>query len=247
MENTTRFDLNTAIKNWRQEINGQPQLTAENCRELDAHLTDTIRELQKRGLNDEESFWLARRRVGNTQQLAEEFAKADPGRLWRERVFWMACAVLALSIWQRTSSSFLFGTEIRGHLRMLRLGDYLPDWVLFYLPNWMRDFPNIDIVNLVSITSWLIPFAAVAYLLRKGHWKRTEVVIDFLFKSRGRFILIGTVLSTIPILIQAMGVRAQYGPGAHTFGLVLVLIWDLPLIVLITWLMPMRNGRKRAA
>lgn len=246
MENTTRFDLDAAIKSWRQEINGELQLTAENCRELDAHLTDTIRELQKRGLSDEESFWLARRRVGNTQQVAEEFAKADPAKLWRERVFWMACAVFVLHIWQRTSSSFLFGTEFRGPLHMIRMKDYLPDWVFYYLPNWVRDFPNIDTVSLLSIMTWLIPFAVVAYFVRKGHWKRTETVIDFLFKSRGRFVVIGIALSALLTSISAIH-QANNGLPFQPFVFILMLIWDLPPVLLIAWLMPVRDGRKRTA
>ena len=249
MENQTGFDLNTAIKNWRQEINGQSQLTAENCRELDAHLTDTIREFQKRGLNDEESFWLARRRVGNTQLVAEEFAKADPGRLWRERVFWMACAVFVLQIWERCSNVFLVRATLGSvyHIHIVRLRDYLPDWVLYYLPDWVRNFPDIDVVNLLSISIWLIPFAAVAYFLRKGYWKQTETVVDFLFKSRGRFVLIGIALSTIPAVFQATSMHANGATPFHVFGLVLMLVWDLPPVLLIAWLMPVRNGRKRAA
>jgi hypothetical protein len=61
-------------------------------------LRDTIAELQQRGLNEEESFWLARRRVGQPQQLGEEFAKADPAKVWRERVFWMAAGCFAFSV-----------------------------------------------------------------------------------------------------------------------------------------------------
>jgi hypothetical protein len=63
METQTRFDLNAAIANWYQELAAQPDLTAVVRRELETHLRDTVAELQARGLNNEESFWLARRRV----------------------------------------------------------------------------------------------------------------------------------------------------------------------------------------
>jgi hypothetical protein len=93
MENQTRFDLNAAVENWRSELTAQPPLTSENRRELETHLRDALTELKARGLSDEESFWLARRRVGQPQKLAEEFAKADPTKVWRERVFWMWLAL----------------------------------------------------------------------------------------------------------------------------------------------------------
>ena len=98
MENQTRYDLNAAIENWRQELAAQACLTADVRRELETHLRDSIAELRQRGLNEEESFWLARRRVGQPQQLGEEFAKADPAQVWRERVFWMCLAVFLISI-----------------------------------------------------------------------------------------------------------------------------------------------------
>jgi hypothetical protein len=94
MENQTRFDLNAAIENWRNELAAQLNLAPDDRRELETHLRDTIAGFQQRGLNDEESFWLARRRVGQPQQLGEEFVKANPAAVWRERMFWMAISLV---------------------------------------------------------------------------------------------------------------------------------------------------------
>jgi hypothetical protein len=85
LENQTRFELNAAIENWRQELAAQPNLASDDRRELEIHLRDAINEFKQRGLNDEEAFWLARRRIGQPQQLGEEFVKADPAKIWRER------------------------------------------------------------------------------------------------------------------------------------------------------------------
>ena len=93
METQTRYDLNTAFENWRAELAAQPNLTAEVRRELETHLRDAIAGFQQRGLNDEESFWLACKRVGRPQQLGEEFCKIDPVAVWRERIFWMWLAL----------------------------------------------------------------------------------------------------------------------------------------------------------
>jgi len=109
MENQTRYDLNAAIENWRQELATQANLTAEVRRELETHLRDAIVGFQQRGLNDEESFWLARRRVGHPQQLDEEFVKANPVAVWRKRVLWMATAVLVVSLWT-TSAGVIYRT-----------------------------------------------------------------------------------------------------------------------------------------
>ena len=98
METQTRFDLDAAIAKWQQELAAQADLAPIVRRELETHLRDTVRELQGRGLGNEESFWLARRRVGQPGQLGEEFAKSDPANLWRERTFCIATALLVVKL-----------------------------------------------------------------------------------------------------------------------------------------------------
>jgi hypothetical protein len=112
MENQTRYDLNTAIENWRQELAAQAGLTLDVRRELETHLRDAITGFQQRGLNDEESFWLARRRVGQPQQLGEEFVKADPANVWRERMFWMCLAVFLISILGSIIGRMVFALQL---------------------------------------------------------------------------------------------------------------------------------------
>jgi hypothetical protein len=89
MATQTCFDLNAALENWRNELAAQPQLTLDDRRELEKHLSDVMVELRQRGLNEEESYWLARRRIGQPEKIAEEFQKADIAGVWRERVFWV--------------------------------------------------------------------------------------------------------------------------------------------------------------
>lgn len=96
MEHQTGFNLNNAIENWRNQLAG---LSVEDRHELETHLRETIGELRQRGLNNEESFWLSQRRIGQPQQLGEEFVKADPVKIWRERIFWMVLAYLVIELW----------------------------------------------------------------------------------------------------------------------------------------------------
>src|ERR1017187_6087792 len=106
MENQTRYDLNAAVENWRNELAAQPNLASDDRRELETHLRDAIAGFQQRGLNDEESFWLARRRGGQPQLIGEDFEKADPTKIWRERTCWMVTAILAAFLLANISSSF---------------------------------------------------------------------------------------------------------------------------------------------
>jgi len=96
MENQTCFNLNDALTNWREELTSQPGVSPEAARELESHLVDAVADLQQRGLREEEAFWLARRRLGPAENLAAEIVKADPSRIWTERVFWMVIGLIVM-------------------------------------------------------------------------------------------------------------------------------------------------------
>src|ERR1041384_230711 len=127
MENQTSFNLNVAIENWRQELAAQASLTAEVRRELETHLRDAIAGFQQRGLTDEESFWLAHRRVGQPQQLGEEFVKTNPAAVWHERVFWMTISLVGSYVfmtWKDLLASWL------NHSSWLEFVNLIPLFVL---------------------------------------------------------------------------------------------------------------------
>ena len=128
MATQTRFNLNTAIESWRNELAAQPQLTPDDRRELERHLSDSITELREHGLNEEEAFWLARRRIGQPEKLAEEFVKDSPGNIWRERLFWMAAGIMLF--WQ-TGLIIAYFEGIAFHFIPGMHGIYDRNWGLF--------------------------------------------------------------------------------------------------------------------
>jgi len=144
MENQTHFDLNAAVENWRNELAAESSLTPDTRRELETHLRDAIAELRQRGLNDEESFWLARRRVGQPQRLSEEFAKADPSKVWRERMFWICLALFLLDIF----NTFVF--SLTRAIMPVTGGSFIDR---FRLP------------EVLSLLSFLIPLIMVALVV----------------------------------------------------------------------------------
>jgi hypothetical protein len=121
MENQTRFNLNDAIENWQQEVAGQSSLTAEVRRELETHLHDAIKGFQQHGLSDEESFRLACHRIGQPQQLGEEFLKANPAAHHSLTLKILAGISALLALWFGAASYWLFyltdGKHAIGRLR----------------------------------------------------------------------------------------------------------------------------------
>ncbi len=71
------------IDEWRGRLSLAGHLSAERLAELETHLRDSMDELKNRGLDEEEAFIVAIRRVGNLDELAGEFARAGSDGEWR--------------------------------------------------------------------------------------------------------------------------------------------------------------------
>ena len=75
MENETPFDLDDAIRQWRDSLLKSSRLRAEELEELELHLRDSVGTLQKRGLSEDEAWLIAQKRLGQRERLKKEFAK----------------------------------------------------------------------------------------------------------------------------------------------------------------------------
>ncbi len=88
------FDLNRAITNWRLELGQNEALNTGDLNEMETHLRNEIEALSTGGLAQEEAFIVAAHRLGDTGQIAAEFAKVNGSRMWRRRFFGMLTGVL---------------------------------------------------------------------------------------------------------------------------------------------------------
>ena len=232
MATQTCFDLNAALENWRNELNAQPQLTPDNRRELERHLADSMAELRQRGLNEEESFWLARRRIGQPQQLAEEFEKARPFNAWRGRVFWAAAGMVVL--WQ-LSLIIAYLEEMALH--------FIPGSETFFIHHW----------SLISS----LPMLLMAILLVKGSWGNFSK-LSWLLRGRVRLAVFLIFLSVICSIAQQSVIRLDH-PEIHSqiewgawmrFQLLHLLgyleIGAVPLVLMI-WLFPVQSQKRSKA
>jgi hypothetical protein len=77
MENETPFNLEHAIRQWRDSLLQSSRLKAEELEELEIHLRDSVGALQKRGLSEDEAWLIAQRRLGQRETLKKEFAKVN--------------------------------------------------------------------------------------------------------------------------------------------------------------------------
>jgi hypothetical protein len=241
METQTRFDLNAAIESWQQELVTQSNLTADVRRELETHLRDSIAELRQRGLNDEESFWLARRRVGQPPQLGEEFVKADPAKVWRERAFWIVLMLSIIEFWFTTTNylSRQINTAIWYH--------HLPSWF-----QWLFDYCP-PLFNFYFTLLNYFPILCLVFLLARGRMNWVERAFQFVFRSRLQFVLTALALVFVFHYYDTSTLGVMTLPNAYWLfqycsDLLFTKICPLSLIALIAWLMPAQNRKtlKRA-
>ena len=94
MEPNTNTNLNSLVDNWRNHAAQEDSIGAQQLAELESHLLDSVDQLREAGLNDEEAFLIASRRLGQPQELAIEYRAADPGLQWRKRLTWMLAGVV---------------------------------------------------------------------------------------------------------------------------------------------------------
>lgn len=99
MENPTPFDLNEAIRRWRQDLGKSPAFQADNLEELASHLRASVQRLAATGLSEAEAFEIAVRRIGERGTLEREFCKVNVARALplSTLLFWI---VTALYLWQ---------------------------------------------------------------------------------------------------------------------------------------------------
>ena len=95
MESSPIFDLNEAIRRWRERLIGQRSFGADDLEELENHLRESVSELQAGSLSLEEAFLVATERLGSERRLAEGYAKTNVRRIWTGRAAWMLGGVVA--------------------------------------------------------------------------------------------------------------------------------------------------------
>jgi hypothetical protein len=106
---TTSFDINRTIQQWREDFAQSDAFRGDNLDELEAHLRDSIANLERHSLTTAEAFLIASRRIGSDSALSVEFGKINSRRVWLNRAFWMLIGVQAMSVVHALISMFTSG------------------------------------------------------------------------------------------------------------------------------------------
>ncbi|MEM7384304.1 MAG: permease prefix domain 1-containing protein [Verrucomicrobiota bacterium] len=112
------FELENAIASWRAQWVASEGVSRETVAELEEHLREQVDGLRTSGLPEEEAFLLARRRLGDSGALDEEFCQVAPGIAWRRRLFWMVVGYLGISVLLMLAHSIAYGSAVAGLFRL---------------------------------------------------------------------------------------------------------------------------------
>jgi hypothetical protein len=78
--------LEERIAEWRAYLSRRQAIDAVDVDELEDHLRNQVSDLQAAGLDDEEAFLIAVKRIGDLDALSQEYAREYSERLWKRLV-----------------------------------------------------------------------------------------------------------------------------------------------------------------
>ena len=79
-------DVETRIAQWRAALARSSAVTEADADELEEHLRDRMGDLEARGLEPDEAFLIAVKRLGATDAVTAEFAREHGDRMWKQLV-----------------------------------------------------------------------------------------------------------------------------------------------------------------
>ncbi len=91
----------------RKSFQQNCSLSEDRIDELESHLRDSISELNRKGLSEEESFVVAMKRLGYAQNLDAEFQKNNLLGVNQDRLAWMLLGYLGVTICGILSSAIV--------------------------------------------------------------------------------------------------------------------------------------------
>jgi hypothetical protein len=88
------FDLEQRLGEWKAGFASMESLREADVEELEQHVRDAMTSLTASGLDREEAFIIATRRVGAPAAVGREFAKVNGTHVWSQRAFWLVAGAL---------------------------------------------------------------------------------------------------------------------------------------------------------
>jgi len=132
MTTSRSYKLQEQIDKWVDKIRSEPSFTKSDCEELKSHLLDLIDRLKEKGLDDEEAFMVAIKRIGYIKDWGDEYRITNnPVTQMRRSLIILAGVLVYFFLFyfiEFSSKFFLFGllvVDVEGHNAVSLVPRYL--------------------------------------------------------------------------------------------------------------------------
>jgi hypothetical protein len=153
------------IERWRQAQGRHRAMTEDDVAELEDHLRAQMADLRAVGLDDEEAFLVAAKRLGQADAVSREFAQEHSDRLWQQLSLGEAAgaagragrelfAVLALAAGAGLTVLGLTRWLDGGAVLARNLGFAVLPWLVAYFV-WRRGARRADVVSVLGVAAAL--------------------------------------------------------------------------------------------
>lgn len=228
------FQLEIAIENWKQQLLQHQTMTAADMEELQIHLLEEMDALTATGLNQEEAFLIASRRIGNPNDISCEFAKINHVVIWKNRFFWMIIGILILQMFSSCAVFLARGGAL--------IGCQLIGW------NPLNAGVISAAIQITVLLCLFIAFyiAVVPLSLLRKIPKKTLIGIIIAATALNFFLSHAAGIGYNVLIARFYSVEqlGQFSLGCSYSAMGLSVLWPVVWLVLLLWLLP---GKKRIA
>jgi hypothetical protein len=166
--------LEERIGEWRQYFGRRQAITSRDVDELEDHLRTQVQALREAGLDEDEAFLVAVKRLGNMDSVSREFAHEYSERLWKQLVVSPGDGASSSPTAHRdTVAAVGLATAAAVALKIPELfGKHMSDDadMSFYLHN---------------ITLFVLPFLAAFFALKRGMQRNAWYLLAVPFIAAG--------------------------------------------------------------
>ena len=222
MERNIEFNLQEQISNWVRHLNTEPSITESDSEELKSHLLDLIDELKEAGLDEEEAFWVASKRIGSSSEWEADYGEVNKPLIQMRRSLFILAGVLAY---------FLLYYLIKFSSKLLFIILLLNKTDGYLAVTWISKY-------LIGIHFVFIFFAVSIYFLEK---KTLFFIENVKMKPRHTLLLLfTTIIFTItdtclyPVAKNLMG--QDYSLRSHLYHVLLYFDYSFPLIICVSFI-----------
>jgi len=221
-ENNIEFNIHDHINNWFVQLKSEPSITESDSEELKSHLLDMIDGLRNAGLDEEEAFWVASKRMGSCLEWKVDYEEVNKPLIQMRRSLFILAGVLAY---------FLLYNFIKSTSKLLCIFLLLKKTDGYLSINWVYRY-------LIGVHFVFILFIVSVYLLEK---KTVSFLENIKIKPKQTiFLLLTTIILGItdtnlyPILKNLTG--QDYTLRSHLIHVFLYFDYSFPLIICISFI-----------